>query len=1037
MGELELSSVFPNSLYFYAAAAHMNRLLRRRDQGGGSSCEGESTPLPPSEAPTPRAMRRQRTEGEIPPRGRNLPAARNIRGYSSQSDVHYNSNSSESSLPSAWNITDPALRHTDPLCVVMNASCKTTVYANRSIPRSQLRQKSQSASVSSSPSWRRRSTEGGHASRSDHDAYYFEVTVIAPHPQANVDLSIGLFSTRESFGAWPGELPNSFGWGCEGLRANGQSDDGSTPGIQFRNGDVVGCGIEVGGLQRVFFTCNGSIVVPPSPNTSVLGDNDQECWPVISFRHGGENVLKANFGLDATPFRWNRTGRSRIVQLIDRPERPSVPYPPPTTTDSPSMFRPDHAGRSRSSSPYYSISELDRFDDPMKQVPMSPQNDPVSTRSASRPSSGLGIPQVSSPRYGQSPKPPPNNNSPPSAYFGTKNNNRRSLVDEDPESNKPVTSDHFNLDPMGGTSRQSSSAYNTEQPGDMSQHPRRAMSGSDVSANRRQSRGEERSSRRRADVRVHGAGEESMNLIYEDSEAPNAAIHPSAEAAKPDDVLVAKINSQKLLAAAAKKDRDFDADYVREMLDVCKKDQERLQLKLSNAVEETDAIGNIEELFAVNDGICSAIDAGKEAMKRVKERTKKKKSKSMQGPTIELLVENEDVFSLICMLRAPNEKRLAAALALMVFARDNDMLRNEIRSSGGMHSFLTLFRTKGMTRELQVVSGLAVAYLLTSFVVSSQPPSNVCLKIMECLRFLAVSKPVTPQNTYIAREEMCKAASMGVNLLWVNAIQPLITMEKAKSESRQTRPVLRPSASVRLTRMRSRAGGSVFDQGQESIEIKELIEMAVTLIAKIAKAGFGYNIVEQVCEVDEARPIAVREGLLRVLVDWIQSKEVEKVRPAASALRYLISIEDKYMAGWIHSQVVNEGAIGEIVQLLNESVGHDVRVAVAQMLSALCIAPHTRAAVVESKCVSYLVALLYEHSAPASEEMVHYAGSALLQLAAGAMTRASASTGYNLAITDSDNPDKQETVVTYVNLELCLRDMNLFVRTYLSFFLSF
>ena len=165
------------------------------------------------------------------------------------------------------------------------------------------------------------------------------------------------------------------------------------------------------------------------------------------------------------------------------------------------------------------------------------------------------------------------------------------------------------------------------------------------------------------------------------------------------------------------------------------------------------------------------------------------------------------------------------------------------------------------------------------------------------------------------------------------------------------------------------------------------------------------------CEVDAARPIAVREGLLRVLVDWIRSKDVDKVRPAASALRYLISIKDKYMAGWIHSQVVNEGAVSEIVKLLNESVGHDVRVAVAQMLSALCVAPHTRAAVVEADCVGYLVSLLYEHSAPASVDMVHHAGTALLQLAAGAMTRASAVSGNSLAILDSSAPDKQETVV--------------------------
>ena len=92
-------------------------------------------------------------------------------------------------------------------------------------------------------------------------------------------------------------------------------------------------------------------------------------------------------------------------------------------------------------------------------------------------------------------------------------------------------------------------------------------------------------------------------------------------------------------------------------------------MKLSNALEEADAIDNLEELFAVNDGICSAIEAGNDALKR--ERTSRRRS-SMEGPTIDVLVQNEDIFSLICMLRAPNEKRLQAALALMDFAKENE-----------------------------------------------------------------------------------------------------------------------------------------------------------------------------------------------------------------------------------------------------------------------------------------------------------------------------------------------------------------------------
>ena len=497
----------------------------------------------------------------------------------------------------------------------------------------------------------------------------------------------------------------------------------------------------------------------------------------------------------------------------------------------------------------------------------------------------------------------------------------------------------------------------------------------------------------------------------------DSRVRPTVSVVAPGvEVPIAKERAQALLMVSGHTGAEHKT--ILDMLDACKADQEKLQRKLSTALEEADAIENLEELFAVNDTICSAINAGNEALKRT--RPKPQKNNSSEGPTIKVLVENEDIFSLICMLRAPSDKRMESAISLMKFARENETLRNEIRSSGGMHSFLTLFRTKGLTKDLKVVSSMAVAYILPSFVVSSQTSSPVGLKIIECLRFLVVAGPVDTDKFSISRLEMLKAASMGVNVLWINAIQPLLLLESTNVQSSQTKTALKPSASLRMIRVRRRAGGSIFDQGQESIEIRELTELAVTLITHLAKISaspsqdpldVGFNIVEQVCEVDAARPIAVREGLLTTLVDWIRSGEVEKVRPAASALRYLISIDDRYMAGWIHSQVVSEGAVSVIVKLMNESVGHDVRVAVAQMISALCIAPHTRAAVVDARCVGYLVALLYEHSSPNSAEMVRYAASALLQLAAGAMVRATALSMNGISL-DMAPPDQQESVIT-------------------------
>lgn len=132
----------------------------------------------------------------------------------------------------------------------------------------------------------------------------------------------------------------------------------------------------------------------------------------------------------------------------------------------------------------------------------------------------------------------------------------------------------------------------------------------------------------------------------------------------------------------------------------------------------------------------------------------------------------------------------------------------------------------------------------------------------------------------------------------------------------------------------------------------------------------------------------------------MRSKDREKIRAAATALRDLTSTLDKYMAGWIHSQIVNEGALSEIVELsVSQSVGHDVRLAVAQILSTLWVAPHTRAVVVEAQCINYLIPSLWDHSDPSS------AGNALLQLTAGAMTHSGMYKSVNM--NDAVSPNKK------------------------------
>jgi hypothetical protein len=504
---------------------------------------------------------------------------------------------------------------------------------------------------------------------------------------------------------------------------------------------------------------------------------------------------------------------------------------------------------------------------------------------------------------------------------------------------------------------------------------------------------------------------------------PTTAATGSSENAG-DDMVQAHRDAQNLKAEARRR-QDVDIEYVAQMLDTCKKDQEKLQEKLNNALENADGIENLEELFAVNDELVSAIDAGKDVLTRTPKKSppKKSKQKIIEGPTINLLVQNEDVFSLICMLRAPSEKKYGAALALMNFAKRNDQLRNEIFSSGGMQPFLTLFRGRSTAREPKVVAAMAVAYILPTFVLKSGDLSTAqTLKFLDCLRFLVTNQWVSIQRETITREDMYMAASTGANALWINNIRPLALIQQSASGAALPVPSPQRQASF-LRRLRRNTGVEMNNEEEKFRELKEVTELVVTLIIHIIKVAsqegikVDYDIVEQICDLDIARPLVVREGLLTTLVEWIRSKELSKMRPSASALRHLISIDDKYAAGWIHSQVVNEGVVTEIANLFEESVGNDVREAIAQILSELCQTPPTRAAVVEAKCTSSLVSLLYDFHNPSSEKMVFYAGSALLQLAAGGIRQPGKASSLISSSSHRRNfniVDKNENVVKYV-----------------------
>ena len=538
---------------------------------------------------------------------------------------------------------------------------------------------------------------------------------------------------------------------------------------------------------------------------------------------------------------------------------------------------------------------------------------------------------------------------------------------------------------------------------------------------------------------------------------------------------------------------DVDTSLVKNLLQLCRSMQSTVKKALEDAMKYDSSMVDLEELFTLNDIVLDAIQTAEAIIEaqegtntsdhlkdigntkpaahdstiadiflstssisrvppatvqstgsqEVAKTTPVVRRQTTRSLEIDALVRKKDIFSLICMLRAQSDKRLDSAMALMRFSREAERtgdiesirLRNEIRSSGGMHSLLTLFRTKGTTRESKVVAALAVAYLLPSIVESTQLSSpSVGLKIVECLRCLFSSKSVCPKGEEISQSDMFNASALGLTTFWINSLFPMLQKDTTKSGGIAATPLQRKGLQYRSRgrQLQIGSGGGTFDQKQ--LEVQELLEMTVSLIVNMAKLddqeivgtsstqgqhtnsiiNLRYTLVEQMCAVDVARPIAVREGLLKVLVGWMKSKDREKVRPAATALRDLTSTQDKYMAGWIHSQIVSEGALREIVELaVSESVGHDVRLGVSQILSSLCVAPHTRAAVVEAQCINYLIPLLYDHSDPSSQQVAFAAGSALLQLAAGALTRASVySEGFLNNVDNETAPaDKLDTVI--------------------------
>lgn len=966
-------------------------------------------------------------------------------------------------------------------------SSATNVVANRSIPIEKLKEVAQKPSY---PDVFARFTDEINPSRfertsttqSSSYAYYFEVEI------KSGTIAVGLVSSETAVGN-PGESLGSIG-----LTAGGQvfvdgklvtkpfSLSEAKWTEPFQNGDVVGCGIKLQGTPKVFFTKNGHMIAP-------LSQFDRLDWkgyllPSVGMTYGSDAI-----GIfDHLEMLWKGENGLTIVPPTEHVSQPSYPDPVETynelsTNNVSSHVEPwfthvdEPVGTRSASVENAQISSLLKagyqrgrssteangtpllhanvsldLPTPRTSSPLGKSPFGISPKSRDRTMPGdttkkdptAAFHNISTPmvmgdlavlaKFGKKGEAPlidetdDDDKSPPLS-FG-KRSKKKSLEDDDPNMpSEPV----LNI-PSNGSQQHlvsipdsRSSLSGRRMPLDEDSPPTpsfpwshtRAQSNSTASASVASAMSDvlkgpsRRSTEKELDV---AAFTESEKVKRQDKVVLLA----------PDEVEDFKDNARQL-----RKMCDTGEGEPSILLELCRNNQKKVKNALEGAAKFEQFI-DWGELTSLNDIILDAISTASKVINDQKkppamaaERTQSQKMGSM--------IDNKDIFSLICMLRAHGERRLDAALALMKFARDPDgisadkktSLRDEIRSSGGVHSLLTLFRTNGVTNELKVVVSLAVAYIVPSLLVSSSAISPALgLKIMECLRFLFSARPVSPRNEHIQIGEMRDAAAEGVATFWINALQPLLNSEQGRGKSNAD-DLLAVQAFAIKNRDHSRG---FVDQKQESLQTQELLEMTVSLVVQIAKVKdfpsrnrskifhLRYTLVEQMCTVDVARPIAVREGILNILVDWMRSgDDADGTNCAACALRDLTSIQDKYMAGWIHSQIVTEGALKELVKLtLSNAVGHSVRLAVAGIFSSLCVAPHTRAAVVEANCISCLIPLLFDHEDPSTAEVAILAGRALLQLAAGAMKRASVFSGWGSDADIHAPADKRYNLVEYV-----------------------
>ena len=363
----------------------------------------------------------------------------------------------------------------------------------------------------------------------------------------------------------------------------------------------------------------------------------------------------------------------------------------------------------------------------------------------------------------------------------------------------------------------------------------------------------------------------------------------------------------------------------------------------------------------------------------------------------------EDIFDLLCILRDPSSKCVEAAKALLHLVKgdfDNaenksrEQVSQEVRSCGGLVALFSSFtpKSKEKIENMNVYVALIVAQLVTSGICAHEGCQSIkCYrvipKIVECLRFLWEESSLSwsyEEVVNMSQSDVQKLISSGlINIslmiepIWINFEEAYINPSRVRTNVLGKR---------NLSRLRSR---QQHQQQQYWICLETFISF-VTFVAneeysKVENCRAKQSTalaVASICTNQRARLIAVREGLLTALFGWLKSSDNELINTAVGVLRDLTSTSEEYMAGWVHSQIVNERILTQVIRL-TESNEMSVRLGAAEILSNLAAASHTQAAIIEENGVGCIVHLLvttlrdYHLDEP---RIAYYAGKALIDI---------------------------------------------------------